>query len=244
MMRADFFCRALPWSELSLRSRRMPNDLNLHFSQRISVTLVFILCCLAAYSTLRWRAYFLTPLVTTFSILLSHYWMEKQGSRAGKTLIVMNTVLIVGFSWWFHMLAIIPMVLIACLAMFVRHRYASSEGAWQRRTRVVIGGYILVVAVMVWIYFPWAPIGCVFLLLVLTLLVLNKQFYIFLAADNRGRLFALSAIPFHLLYFLSCGLALTFAMAGYGWSKLQRPKPETVGDGRSCTEIVAGTKTP
>lgn len=244
MVKADFFYRALPWSELSLRSGRMPNDLNLHISQRISVALVFILCCLAVYSTMRWRAYFLTPLVTTFSILLSYYWMEKQGSWVGKTLIAMNTVLIVGFSWLFHMYAIIPMVLVACLAIFVRHRYASTKGSWQRRTRVVIGLYILFVAGMVWIYFPWAPIGSAFLLLVLTLLVLNKQFYIFLAADNRGRLFALSAIPFHLLYFLSCGLALAVALVGYAWNKLQRPKPETAGDEPSCKEIAAGTKIP
>jgi glycosyltransferase involved in cell wall biosynthesis len=243
MMKADFFYRALPWSELTLRSGRLPNDLNLAISQRISVALVFILCCLAIYSTLRWGAYFLTPLVASFSFLLAHYWMEKQGSWLGKTLIAINAVLIVGFSWRFHMFAIIPMVLIACLALFVRHRYASKEGAWQRRTRLVIGAYILLVAGMVWIYFPWTPIGCVFLLLMLTLLVLNKQFYIFLAAKRQGgKLFALSAIPFHLLYFASCGLALTVALASHGWSKLQRHKPEMAGDGRADKEITADTE--
>jgi hypothetical protein len=243
MMRADFFYRALPWSELSLRSGRLPNDLNLAISQRMSVALVFILCCLAIYSTLRWGAYFLTPLVASFSFLLAHYWMEKQGSRLGKTLIAINTVVIVGFSWWFHMLAIIPMVLIACLALFVRHRYASKESAWQRRTRLVVGVYMLLVAGLVWIYFPWAPIGCVFLVLVLTLLVLNKQFYMFLAAkDQGGKLFALSAIPFHLLYFASCGLALTVAVVCHGWSKLKSPKPEMAGDVRSGKEIAHDTE--
>jgi GT2 family glycosyltransferase len=241
MMKADFFYRALPWSELSLQSGRLPNDLNLHISQRISVALVFILCSLAAYSTLRWRAYFLTPLITTFSILLSHYWLEKQGSWIGNTLIVANTVLIVGFSYWFHMFAIIPMVLIACLALFVRHRYASHGGAWQQRTRWVVGGYLLFVAGMVWIYFPWTPIGCTFLVVMVTLVVLNKQFYVFLAGNNRGRLFAICAIPFHMLYFAASALAFTLATARYGLSRLRRSTAEAARGGDLAEKIAAST---
>jgi glycosyltransferase involved in cell wall biosynthesis len=239
MMKADFYNRALPWSELSLRSGRMPNDLNLAISQRISVAVVFILCALAVYSTLRWHAYFLTPLLATFCILLSHYLMEKKGSRGGKALIAANAVLIAGFSYWFHMLAIIPMVLIACLALFLRHRYATSKTAWHRRARVVLGGYCVLVAGMVWIYFPWAPMGCVFLVLMLTLLVLNKQFYVFLVG-NRGKLFALSAIPFHLLYFASSGLAFSVALARHGLRRLlQGTAAEAAGDGPPAEKIAA-----
>jgi hypothetical protein len=243
MMKADFYYRALPWSELSLGSGRMPNDLNLAISQRISVAVVFIMCALAVYSTLRWRAYFLTPCLVTFSILLSYYWTEKQGSWPGKVLIAANTALIVGFSYWFHMLAIIPMVLIACLALFVRHRYASSRGAWQGRTRVIIGVYCILVALMVWIYFPWAPMGCAFLVLMLTLLVLNKQFYVFLVG-NRGKRFALSAVPFHLLYFASSGLAFSIALARHYLKKLQRPAGEAARDERLTEEMAARNSKP
>ena len=49
VMKADFFYRALPWSELTLRSGSMPNDLNLRISQRISVGLVCVLGALGAY---------------------------------------------------------------------------------------------------------------------------------------------------------------------------------------------------
>jgi GT2 family glycosyltransferase len=217
MLKADFFYRALPWSELALQSGRMPNDLNLCISQRISVGLVFILISLGAYSTVRWHAYFITPLFATFFVLLSSYWIEnfKNRSRAVTALIVTNVALIIGLSWVFRMYAIIPMVLIACFAMFVRHRYAYSPQLWRRRTALVLGAYCLVVAGLVWIYFPWAPIGSVFLVLMLTLLVLNIHFYVFLAG-NRGSLFALSAIPFHLLYFASSGLAFAIALVRHG----------------------------
>lgn len=41
MLRADFLYRALPWTELILRDRRFTNDLNLQFSNRLSVILVY-----------------------------------------------------------------------------------------------------------------------------------------------------------------------------------------------------------
>ena len=40
MIRADFLHRAIPWSRLILRHGRFPDDLNVRFSQRISVLLI------------------------------------------------------------------------------------------------------------------------------------------------------------------------------------------------------------
>ncbi|MGL5080412.1 MAG: glycosyltransferase family 2 protein [Microcoleaceae cyanobacterium] len=41
MLRADFFYRALPWTALLLRDRQFSNDLNLQYSSRLSVVLVY-----------------------------------------------------------------------------------------------------------------------------------------------------------------------------------------------------------
>lgn len=43
LLRADFFYRALPWSRLILRDRRLVNDLNLNWTNRVSVILVYAL---------------------------------------------------------------------------------------------------------------------------------------------------------------------------------------------------------
>jgi glycosyltransferase involved in cell wall biosynthesis len=223
MIKADFFYRALPWSELSLRSGVMPNDLNLCISQRISVALVAILIVLATYLSVHSRAYFLTPLFATFFILLSGYWIESSVSRSTSAMMTMGTVLsvIVGLSYWFHMFAIIPMVLLASLALFTRHRYASTRESWRRRTGILVGGYALLVIGLVWIYLPWHTVGFSFLLLLLILVLLNNQFYVFLAAD-RGKLFALAAIPFHLLYFASSGVAFTLASIRHSGRRFAR----------------------
>jgi glycosyltransferase involved in cell wall biosynthesis len=41
LLRSDFFHRALPWTELILRDRRLINDLNLQYSSRMSVLLIY-----------------------------------------------------------------------------------------------------------------------------------------------------------------------------------------------------------
>ena len=41
LMRADFFYRALPWTELIWRDRKLNNDLNLQVSSRVSIVLTY-----------------------------------------------------------------------------------------------------------------------------------------------------------------------------------------------------------
>ncbi len=44
LFKADFFSRALPWTDLLLRERRFINDLNLKTADRVSVVSVYLLC--------------------------------------------------------------------------------------------------------------------------------------------------------------------------------------------------------
>jgi GT2 family glycosyltransferase len=43
LLKAEFFYRALPWTNLIMRDRQLSNDLNLHWSSRISVLLIYSL---------------------------------------------------------------------------------------------------------------------------------------------------------------------------------------------------------
>ena len=130
MIATDIFRRALPWSDLILRSGRMPNDLNLRTSQRISVALALMLPLLAIYQAARWRAPMLTP------------------------------------------------------------------------------------------HLPWLGPQLMLLALLSTLVALNGQFYMFLAG-TKGVLFALAAIPLHLLYFVYSGVAFIVVLARYSFGKLR-----------------------
>jgi hypothetical protein len=121
---------------------------------------------------------------------------------------------IAGLSWAFHMYVIIPLVALAALGLFVRHRYAYGREERRKRTGVWMGGYSLVAAALVWLYFPWKPVALLLFLLLLALIIANQQFYLFLATE-RGKFFALAAIPFHLLYFFSCGVAFIIELARF-----------------------------
>jgi GT2 family glycosyltransferase len=212
MIRTDFLYRALPWSELSLRYGHMPNDLNLRISQRISVALSVIMAMLALYLSVRQHAYFLMPLLLTVFMLLSQYWVDSSRVRSKGALVTLVGILaaIVWLAFRYHRMISLA-VLSAFMAVVLRHRYAYSKEVWRRRTGVVVGVYLLMMIASVWYYLPWHRLEWLFLALVLTLLMLNIQFYAFLAAD-RGKLFAIAAIPFHMLYFLSSGVAFALAL--------------------------------
>ena len=223
VIQTDFFRRALPWSELTLRSRRMPNDLNLRISQRISVALALLLVALGAYGCIRWHVYVLAPLMAVFFVLLSLYWVDSS-QRHSRVVVIMTyavMALIVGLSYRFQMLPLIPLVLVAWLAVYTRHRYAYRREKWRHWTGILIGGYCLLVMAWMIVYLPTYPIKFVVFVFLMTLIVLNKQFYLFLAT-NRGKLFALAAIPFHWLYFVYSGVAFMVALVRYGLGNVRR----------------------
>src|SRR5579863_2244728 len=53
LLKTDIMDRGIPWTELILRDQRMPNDLNLQISQRISVGLVFVILAYSAVHAFR-----------------------------------------------------------------------------------------------------------------------------------------------------------------------------------------------
>jgi hypothetical protein len=59
----------------------------------------------------------------------------------------------------------------------------------------------------------------IFVGVLLVIVFLNRDFYIFLA--RRGRLFALAAIPFHLLYHFYCGVAFIIGLLRHSLESVQ-----------------------
>jgi glycosyltransferase involved in cell wall biosynthesis len=228
MIETDFFNRAIPWSELTLRSGRMPNDLNLRMSQRISVVLVLMLVFLAAYDTVRWHAYFLTPLFAIFFILLLSHWMKVSPHLSPVIITLMFIVmgLVAGLSYRFHMYAFIPIVVGSWIALFACYRYAYSPEKRRRWSGALVGGYCFLIIAGVTYHLLWHGLRFVFLALLLTLVALNSQFYVFLAGA-RGPLFAVAAIPFHLLYFVYSGVAFMVVLIRHSLGKLRPTTGET-----------------
>ena len=79
--------------------------------------------------------------------------------------------------------------------------------------------YFAAALILILGHFSLEPVKLLFLLLFAALIVLNARFYMVLAG-KRGKLFALAAIPFHLLFHLYSGLAF-----GFGFIRFYVAKP-------------------
>ncbi len=83
LLKTDFFCRALPWTDLILRDHRFINDLNLQYNSRISValTLGFLCAILGAW----WWNEFLPAAAVALLLLLAlnlplyHFFLHQRG---------------------------------------------------------------------------------------------------------------------------------------------------------------------
>jgi glycosyltransferase involved in cell wall biosynthesis len=223
LVKTDIFDRGIPWTELILRDKRLPNDLNLQLSQRVSVALVFLLMVVAALAAIYSGASFLLGLLALLFLLLGGYEAEttwKENPKAMITTIILVAA-IIGLAYWNRSPVLIPPVLLAYVLLFLRHRYSYTSLRRRRMTGVFCGLYVFFVALFVITYLPHHPLVFGFFLLLSFVVLLNTQFYVFLAG-RTGRLLALAAIPFHLLFHFYNGMSF---LIGLGRHLLGRARP-------------------
>jgi GT2 family glycosyltransferase len=223
LLKTDILDRGIPWTELILRDRHMPNDLNLELSQRVSVALAFLLVGVTVAAAVYWGAYFLVPLMALLLLLLSRYWLEfATGRKSAPVLLALGALvgLIVWLAVRHNLRYIVYPLLLGCLLLLVRHRYDGNAPERGRSIPELVAAVYMVATTVYlgarlphhWIIFSFFAIGVL-------LVVINNRFYLFLAA-KRGRLFALAALPFHLLYHLYNGFSFIAGITHYSWMRL------------------------
>jgi GT2 family glycosyltransferase len=232
LVKTDILDRGIPWTELILRDRFMPNDLNLQLSQRVSVALVFILVGFAG--TVAWimGAYLLIPPLAIVFLMLGYWWGGEFtiNERPRRAFILLNCMvaLIAGLAWWQRMYGLIPLLVVSPALLALRHRYrkdARVRGPNRWLGILYICGSVCVAAR----YLPAHHLifACFAVLIVIGLM--NSQFYIFLAG-KRGLAFMLAAIPLHLLYHFYNGLSFMIGLIRHCWKvAVHRPATEPVG---------------
>ncbi len=222
LVKTDVLDRGIPWTELMLRDRKMPNDLNLHLSQRISVALAFLMVLSATVLAIHYKGYFLTPLFALLFFLLGTYWVDTASKPGGKgATIALTAVLgaIVALAWVSHMLAMIPPLVFGYLLLFLRHRYVYKDEGKRRMTGAAYGVYLLFTVLFIFTYLPKHLFVFLFFFVLALTAAINLHFYLFLA-KRWGRLYALGAVPFHLLYHLYNGISFIAGTVRFGWRTL------------------------
>jgi hypothetical protein len=241
LVKTDILDRGIPWTELILRDKFMPNDLNLQLSQRVSVALVFLLIALSGALAVLNGIYLLLPLFAAVFLMLARWWGEignyKRPRRALAALSL--TILIICIvAYKYHMFGLVPPMLITPVLLLLRHRYNQS-GKLTTLHRWY-GIYFICCSVIVAAYYlPSHHLIFACFAVVALLALLNSQFYIFLAG-KRGIAFMLCAIPFHLLYHFYNGISFIAGTVRHYWmgSTLPlRPPPASPPTGNDSTPI-------
>ena len=216
LVKTDIVDRGIPWTELILRDRKLPNDLNLQLSQRVSVALVFLLMGFATAAAWFAGLSFILVLLTMLFLVLSQFEVESTWKTQPKVRVLTFALIatITGLALYSDVQWLLPPVLLAYALLLLRHRYAFTTERRRHITGLVCGGYLLFVILFVIIYLPHHPLVFCFFLLFSIVIMLNSQFYVFLAG-RTGRLLALAAIPFHLLFHLYNGISFLIGGARF-----------------------------
>jgi glycosyltransferase involved in cell wall biosynthesis len=229
LIKTDIMDRGIPWTELILRDRLLPNDLNLQLSQRVSVALVFLLILMAGIATVRAGRSFTLSLLTLLFLFLAQFGVESTWRMRPKAMIATLGLAssIVYMAYMGHSRWLIPPVLLSYALLFLRHRYAFTDKRIRRISGVICGGYLLLVMLFVLVYLPHRPLVFGFYLVLSVVILLNSQFYVFLAG-RTGRLLALAAIPFHLLFHFYNGISFTLGIARHLFRRVFSPQSKNI----------------
>jgi len=229
LVKTDILDRGIPWTELILRDRHLPNDLNLQLSQRVSVALVFLLIAVAGFTALYEGRPFVLALLTLLFLFLAQFGVESTWKSQPKavigTLVLVSSIVYLAYqnnSRW-----LIPPVLLAYALLFIRHRYAFVSARRRKITGFFCGGYLLFVMLFVLVYLPHHPLVFCCYLVLSVIILLNTQFYVFLAG-RTGRLLGLAAIPFHLLFHFYNGISFIIGIVRHLFRRVFSPRPKSV----------------
>jgi glycosyltransferase involved in cell wall biosynthesis len=225
LVKTDILDRGIPWTELILRDQCLPNDLNVQLSQRVSLALVYLMLGLAAACAIYWKGYFLTPLFALLFFMLGRYFVDGRGTQPLRVSIVLAACAgaIGWLSWLHHMYGLIPLVVLSVPALLLRHRYQLQEnkGGFWRWLLFALYMAGSIGSTLVYLSLPGRPLMMALTATLVVILILNRQFYVFLAG-KRGGWFALAAIPFHLLYHFYNGISFTVGLCRWAWKSIFR----------------------
>jgi glycosyltransferase involved in cell wall biosynthesis len=231
LIKTDIFDRGVPWTELILRDGRMPNDLNIQMSQRVSVALAFLLFGFALAVTLYYKGVFLVPLLAIMLFTVACYWAETAVTRSGRAIKIWFAIMVAIFTWladFYHMRTLIPSVLVGYVLLLIRYRYAYRTQVARKTTGIAYAAYLLASIVFIATYMPaTVPVLCFFVMLT-AIVWINRKFYFFLGR-RMGWLTAFTAVPFHVLFYFYNGLAFLTGIIAYAARSLRVRRYKAVG---------------
>jgi hypothetical protein len=226
MVKTDVFDRGIPWTELILRDKCMPNDLNLQLSQRLSVALAYLTVVVAALCSFTFGRYFLVPVISLLFFILSRYWLEAGWERRSTVGVASIAGLVVGLAalaTTHFMEELVPLLILCPILAFARPYYKNLDSHLRRWSRSVFAVFLAAAFLFVLDRLPEDWMVLIFFVMLAGIVVLNYRFYDFLR-HKKGIFFALAAMPFHALFYFYSGLAFLAGTTRYYWRSVRLGK--------------------
>jgi len=203
IIRSDTIDRGIPWTQLILQRRVLPNNLNLHVSQRVSALLASLLVALLVFVTVHEGMIRLPLLIALFGLMVAkwssqppHYQLEG-AAGAASALLTGGLAIATVAAGEIGMLPAIGLFPGGVLAGRVLPSHGSVSASIS--LGAVVLGFAIVLAQLL-SRAGWS-VAAGSLVLLLALLALNYRFYRFFVR-KRGLPFAAAIVPFHLVYFV------------------------------------------
>jgi GT2 family glycosyltransferase len=222
LVRTDVLDRGIPWTELILRDRRLPNDLNLQTHYRLSVALVYLLTGLAAVGSWFMGLPFALAITTLVFLLLTPFAVQTSWrlQRNAVTAFLLLACAIAALAYRNHTLWLVPAVSTIFLLLLMRHR-TELEGRNRPAMDMAAIAGLLSLAVFVPVSLSSSRLLICFYFILALIVWLNSRFYKF-TAGRMGEINAVSVIPFHLLFFWYSGLSFGIGSFRYCWQRIPR----------------------
>lgn len=220
----DIVNRGIPWTELILSRHFMPNDLNLRFSQRISVVVAFLVAAVTGILIARDGAYMLVPLLAIGFLMLAGWWSEIRNLGLIRRVLLLLScfVALLAAQAYSHRMFALAIVLVfsPLFILIMRPSYLkNTTPVWSYTLSAL---YICASLCIAALSIPATPLLLVWIALLALLGLLNARFYLFLARERR-MLFMLAAIPLHFAHHFYNGLSFIIGLSRHCWALLRRP---------------------
>ncbi|MFN8461599.1 MAG: hypothetical protein U0X93_07500 [Anaerolineales bacterium] len=236
LIKTDIFSRGIPWTQLILADRAIPNDLNLETSQRWSALLSGALLMMFTVSMLFFRQAILLPILLClfWFLLQSWQWGEEtprfELDRGAILRIGVASIAFAGLAFWQGFAYLLPPLLVLLAIVILAPTMTENVHSLRQATFALMITILAVMLLQIIAAYPlWliAAVCSIFGLFVF----LNRKFYLFFT-EKRGAGFAAAVIPFHMLYFLYS--VASFALGGliyYRNNRLSLSSEQSRGDG-------------
>jgi glycosyltransferase involved in cell wall biosynthesis len=231
ILRTDIFDRGIPWTELTMRDRWMPDDLNLTIGSRISVIFSWLCLGLFVLNTALYRAQFVIPCGCLVLLAEARICVDAPNFR--RVLLLSTGVILtcLAVSRYWHALWATALVLLpAYVLLFLRLRFVYSNERLRRMSGIGCGVYLLGAALIAARHLPFQLPVVANLVCLAVVVSYNSRFYAFIGS-RLGRMYAPAVILIHFMYHCCNGVSFVMGNLAYWRKTMVRQHAVPVGPG-------------